>query len=480
MTAASAARWAAWLVAPLILAAMIAINGFGEPTYVMGDFRAFYCAGAAIDRGANPYLEEPLRSCEATAGPPAEPKFLRPVALPAPLPPYALLLFVPFSRLPFPLAAVAFMLLAIGAMSTAVAALQRITGASSVVLNLALAAITATVSYYVGQPMPFVFAALAGAALFARSGRWWTAAACLAVASIEPHVALAAIAGAFLAFPRMRVPLIACGAGLAAASVFAVGLPTSIASVREVVPAHALANSYEWQFSLTSILTSAGVDAPAAIRWGEAMFALMLVAGVAVAHRLRALTGDAAVMIVIPPAFAVFGGVHVHHQQLAIALPAILYVFVRSERVRIAAAVGIALAMIPWNVMSSSVLSGCAPLLVGTTAALMVGRRAGLALTLVATAIALSMLVLALLGLGPAPTHFVARAYPAGALAELSWGDFSHAALMRPSVMMQWLRIPTLVGLACGLFAIARAAYAGAGQTRRVAFGARDVVTQPG
>jgi len=480
MTAARAGRWAAWLIAPLIFAAMIAINGLGEPTYVMGDFRAFYCAGAAIADGANPYLEEPLRTCEATAGPPAEPKFLRPVALPAPLPPYALLLFVPFSRVPFPFAALAFALLSIGAMSVAVAALQRVTGASSTVLNLALAAITASVSYYVGQPMPFVFAALAGAALFVRKERWWTAAACLAAASIEPHVALAAVAAAFVAFPRMRVPLVAWGAGLAAACVFAVGWPVSVAYVRDVVPAHALANSYEWQFSLTSILTSAGVDAQAAIRWGEAMFAVMVLAGIAVAQRLRALTSDAAVTIVIPPAFAVFGGVHVHHQQLAIALPAMLYVFVRYERVRVAAAAGVALAMIPWNVMSSSVLSGCAPLLVGSTAALMIGRRAGLVLTLLAAAIALSMLVLALLGLGPAPTHFVAHAYPAGALAELSWGDFSHAALMRPSVMMQWLRIPTMAGLACGLFAIASAAYAGVGEARRVAFGARDVATQPG
>jgi hypothetical protein len=364
--------------------------------------------------------------------------------------------------------------------------LQRVTGASSVVLNLALAAITATVSLYVGQPMPFVFAALAGAALCARGGRWAGAAACLAASSIEPHVALAAIAGAFVAFPRMRLPLLLWGVGLAAASVYAVGVPVSAAYVREVVPAHALANSYEWQFSLTSILTSAGVDAPVAIRWGEAMFALMVGFGIAAAHRLRTMSGDAAVMIAVPPAFAVFGGVHVHHQQLAVALPAILYVLVRYERVRALAGVGIALAMIPWNVMSSSILSGCAPLLVGVTAALTVGRRAGLVLALSATGIALSMLVLALLGLGPAPTHFVARAYPSDALAELSWGDFSHAALMRPSVMMQWLRIPTLAGLACGLFAIVRCAYASVPSARYARTGAlavrdvaRDGATQP-
>ena len=39
------------------------------------------------------------------------------------------------------------------------------------------------------------------------------------------------------------------------------GLQTSLSYVRDVVPAHALANVYEWQFSLTSILTSLGVAA---------------------------------------------------------------------------------------------------------------------------------------------------------------------------------------------------------------------------
>ena len=95
----------AWLLAPAILAIMIALNPLNRATYLMGDFRAFYCAGAAVAQHANPYLEEPLRSCEQNAGPPAEPAFLRPVALPAPLPPYALALFVPFARLPFPAAA---------------------------------------------------------------------------------------------------------------------------------------------------------------------------------------------------------------------------------------------------------------------------------------------------------------------------------------------------------------------------------------
>ena len=372
----------------------------------MGDFRAFYCAGSVIAQHANPYLEEPLRGCERDAGPPAEPAFLRPVALPAPLPPYALALFVPFGLLPFPVAAVLYGLLLIAAMTGATALYARVTGVSSVLLNVVFAAITATVTYYVGQPVPLVFLALAAAALCARNGRWIAAGACAVAASIEPHVALPALAGMFVALPRTRLPIVVSGAVLGAAGVLAVGLATTVAYVRDVVPAHALANAFEWQFSLTSVLTSVGVAAPLAIRCGEIMFAAMVVLGVAVAMRLRKLTGDNAVMVLVPPAFGVFGGVHVHFQQLAVAFPAILYVFARYPQVRTLAASGLALAMIPWNVMSATVLAGLSPLLAGTFGWLTVGRRGGLVFSAGAAVIGFSLLALALAGPGTAAGAF--------------------------------------------------------------------------
>jgi hypothetical protein len=230
--------------------------------------------------------------------------------------------------------------------------------------------------------------------------------------------------------------------------------------VRDVLPAHALANAYEWQYSLTSLLTSFGVAAPSAIRWGELMFAAMVAIGIAAAQRLRRAQSDAAAVVLLPPAFAVFGGVHVHVQQLAVAFPAIIYVYVRYPSVRTLAATGLCAAMIPWNVMSSMVAAGLSPVLVGAFAAMRVGRRAGLWMAAGAAGIGLSVLVLALLGMGPSETHFVAGAYPADALAETSWGDFSRSALIRGSLLMQWLRVPTLVGLGCALWAVARVAFA--------------------
>jgi hypothetical protein len=157
----------------------------------------------------------------------------------------------------------------------------------------------------------------------------------------------------------------------------------------------------------------------------------------------------------------------VHFQQIAIAFPALLYAIVRYPRVRTWAAGGLIFAMLPWNVLGSTLLSGCAPLLAGTLGALVLGRRAGLVAAGCAAAVVLSLLLFALVGLGPPPVHFVPRAYPPNALAELSWGDFSHLSLMRPSLMMQWLRVPTMLGLAFALAALVRIAFDGASLGRR-------------
>jgi len=284
----------------------------------------------------------------------------------------------------------------------------------------------------------------------------------LTAATCEPHIALPAFLALAVVLAPTRVPLLTCLTAAVAAGALALGLPTTVAYVRDVLPAHALANAYEWQYSLTSILTSSGVDAPRAVELGEMMFGVMLALGIAIAARIHRLNGDATALVLIPPAFALFGGVHVHVQQLAAAFPAGLYACVHFPRVRAVTASGIALAMIPWNVVGSSALAGCAPLLVGAFAALRLGPRAGLLLAAGAAGIELSLLVLATAGLGPSEAHFVARSYPPNALAEVSWGDFSRAALMRASPLMQWLRVPTLLGFACMLGAIAYAALRGA------------------
>ena len=84
------------------------------PNFLFGDFRAFYCAGAAVGERANPYVNEPLHDCETHTQPP-ESAQIRQVTVPAPLPPYALLGFVLLARLPFLIAASIFTVASIAA-----------------------------------------------------------------------------------------------------------------------------------------------------------------------------------------------------------------------------------------------------------------------------------------------------------------------------------------------------------------------------
>src|SRR5579871_3197090 len=94
-----------WLIAPALFLVLVAVT-LHQPNYLLGDFRAFYCAGAAIDAGADPYRMQPLLGCEAaTAAAAGTPEVKYGVAVPAPLPPHALLPFAALSRLPFVIAA---------------------------------------------------------------------------------------------------------------------------------------------------------------------------------------------------------------------------------------------------------------------------------------------------------------------------------------------------------------------------------------
>ena len=445
----------AWLLAPVMLAAMIAVSA---SLNLMGDFRAFYCAGVVITQGADPYREEPLHACERRAQPPPSPAYIQDVTLPAPLPPHALLAFVPLARLPFPIAAALYWLLSFSAMSAATVLFARAAGVRCLWLNLAFAG-TATQSYFLGQPMPFALLALAATAVLLRNGRFVAASACAVLLSVEPPLALPVLLALFVALPSTRLPIFGFGSLLVLAGIVGLGLPVTIEYVRDVIPAHALANAYEWQLSLTSVLTSLGSNAAVAVRWGEAMYAAMLILGIVVAQRLWRSSGNHAALALVPPAFCVFGGVHVHLSQLVIAFPAILSIYASHPRARNLAATGITLAMVPWSAVSASVMTGFTPLLVGWFAYITMGPRRGLVLTVIAMGIAISVLALALAGFGPGDAHFVARTYPPDALAEASWGAFSRSVLARPSVLMQWIRVPVLAGLAMGLIALTRAAY---------------------
>ena len=132
------------------------------------DFRAFYCAGAALDRGADPYRVEPLRSCERATLASAGLRMDVRKFLPAPLPPYALLLFALIARLPYRLATELWFALGIMALLIAILAVQRLSGLRPFVVAIALFGSLGFASLVYGQIVPFVVAAIVVAALAAR------------------------------------------------------------------------------------------------------------------------------------------------------------------------------------------------------------------------------------------------------------------------------------------------------------------------
>jgi hypothetical protein len=440
----------------------------------MADFRAFWCGGIAVAQHVNPYLQQPLQHCEQMAGPPWEGPVLRQVALPAPLPPYALLASAALSGLPFPVAIGLYTLVLIAALSAAIALLARTIEVPSVIIAAVLAPMTWSDAILRGQPFPLVLLALAGAAFYAQRSRPTATVMCLMGAMIQPHVTLPAVLAMFVLWSRTRVPIFIGSAALGSMSIAAVGPEVALSYVLDVLPAHALANAYEWQLSLTSLLTYFGVPAARAVSFGTASYVMMTCFGVLVAARLVHRDRNLALAVLIPPAFGVFLGVHVHYHQLAIAFPAMLYVMVRPGAVRGLAAGALVAAMLPWATIVAPALIGSWTLIAGGFGRFAFGARPALliALTVAGFAVGTSLVAFLWPALGAGAAPFVAHHYPPDALAEVSWADFSRQELSRSSPLLLWLRMPTIIGVACGLAAIAFSALA----PKRELFRARAIL----
>ncbi len=312
------------------------------------DFRAFYCAGAAVAEHRDPYLTEPLRSCEnAVRG--FQPGRGLPFALPAPLPGYALAPFVLLSRLPFSLASALWALLLCASFASTVALLARMSalGAGTVVAALALGT---AYSISIGQIVPIVCAAAVAAAYFVSRGHDRSAALAAALATIEPHLGLPICLALFVARPRARIVLLACGGILAALSVGLLGIAANVEFVRDVLPAHALSEiSNEEQYSLSYVAHLAGLDERVAGALGTFSYLAMLAVGIVAGRAAAVRTGRDALLVLVPAALAVLGGPFVHVQQLAIALPAALVLCGLRGREARACAFAVVLLAVPWT-----------------------------------------------------------------------------------------------------------------------------------
>jgi hypothetical protein len=341
--------------AALVIASLIAVALFSfalaRPQYPLGswpvDFRAFYCAGAAVAEHRDPYRTEPLRTCEnETRGFPHG-RGLQ-FAFPAPLPGYALAPFAVLSRLPYPVAAGAFMAGLLASLALTVFLLDRICERRMETIFAALF-LQALYAVFLGQIVPIVCAATVAAAYFLTRGRDRLAALAGAIAMLEPHLGLPVCLALFIARPRTRPILAACGAAFAIVSVALLGLAANIEYVRDVLPAHTLSEiSNEEQYSLAYLAHLAGLGDRAASAAGTVSYLVMLVGGIVAGRAAAKRTGLAALLVLVPPAFAVFGGPFVHVQQLAIALPAALVLSGARSREGRLPAFAVMLLAVPW------------------------------------------------------------------------------------------------------------------------------------
>lgn len=338
------------------LAAIIAVSfGISCSRERFFDFRAFYCAGQVERSGADPYLQHPLEECEQSVGAPKSSPVARGVSVPAPFPGFVLALFAGLAALTFPAALFVWVAAAAIALACSALLVARTTRTPLAANAIVLGFPAVVVALPLGQVTPFILLAVAGTAAFLQAGQPRRAALAALGALLDPHVGLALGLAVFVAVPRTRSVLCGGAAAFALLGAAASGPFREWEYLRSVVPAHALANVADAaQFSTTNFAFVAGARPEVALTLGSLWYVGALAAGIVIALRLRARQGVAAVAYV-PVAFAVFGGMHTHLQQLALAVPAfMLLIATATGRRREVYATGTFFAAMPWLALALS------------------------------------------------------------------------------------------------------------------------------
>jgi hypothetical protein len=344
-----------WVSAIIVLVTLVPVflQGFvvARAGFFAGDFRAFYCAARVAYEGADPYLNEPLHSCEDSIGPRTFFEKYPGVTVPAPLPGYAILLVLPFSFLPFNVAAVLWLLLLFLAWYVCITTIVRCAG---ITWQTALALTTLSLgasSIPFGEVVPLALAGICASAYFAWKEQWDAAGVAAMVSMLEPHLGLPTCVALAVFAPAARWSLVLSFAALASLAFLMLGTSINIEYFTTVLPAHALSEaSRDTQYSLTAVLTSFGISDATAIRAGSIWYGMMVLAGTIVAGLLARKMRNGAFIACVPPAFAVFGGTFIHVTQLVAALPAIVVTipYVSGSR-RVVAVISLLLLAVPWT-----------------------------------------------------------------------------------------------------------------------------------
>jgi len=319
------------------------------------DLRAFYCAGETVAAHRDPYLTEPLRACEVREARAAGLTPYARLALPAPLPGFAFAPLALVARLPFATVSALWVLLLPAALALTALLVHKLADVPVSGIVAALVLGDGWISLANGHIVPFAVLALCASAFEIARDRPVRASIYALLASIEPHVALPACLALAVAAPKTRLPLAAGAALLAAVSLVTIGPGANLEYVLRVLPAHAHSElAAARQFSLTTLLYRSGVSAQPAILLGNVSYALLCVLGIVVARRLARSLAAPELLVLVPPAFAVFGGPFVHLTQVAVAIPALVVLMVRLSAHRTALGIALLLVALPWEDLSEN------------------------------------------------------------------------------------------------------------------------------
>jgi hypothetical protein len=430
---------------------LLAFDPATRPTGLLRDFNAFYCAGAALGQGADPYLAEPLGSCERLAQPAPLGTGRPALAVPAPLPPYVLLLFALLAHLPYPTAALIWCAVLLAAVVLAVAAMRRATG-------LPLAAVAAGfvlgdgyASISLGQLAPLAVAGLALAAMFANERRDAAAAWAAAGAMIEPHIGLPGCLALFVWKSGARLPLALAALLVVGFSLWLTGPAAALEYARSVVPAHAISElANEKQFSLSYLAHRLGAGDELALRLGTLSYLAAVALGCTIAGPLAQRLRAPGLVPALPSALALVGGPFLHIAQMPAALPCALLLSARVPQLRRSLAAVLVLLAIPW--VQFTTLGSAFGVFAGVVAAIL-SRTLGGASALRSGGIGLLALAYVALLLAlvqtpvPSPDALLAASYDPHALAESSWGLYVRTVGQANLLAFDLARVPTLAGL---------------------------------
>ena len=321
-----------------------------HPISLWRDFDAFYCAGSTINHGGDPYVAQPLGACEQIDRGPNLEHGSADLILPAPLPPYALVVFSALAHLPYQVAGALWDLILLLSTILTARALARLCRLSGIAIFALLVPTEIFSSGSLGEIAPVAIFAIAQCALAFANKRPRVAAGWSLIAMIQPHVALGAVLALLIYERASRATLVAGVAILAAISVLAVGPRDAWAYLTIVLPAHAIAEIPSTnQISLTALLSSLGSPHSIALAAGTLSLVVMLVVGLVFAGRLAKSEPNDSLIITLPVALGIVGGIFMHVNQIDAALLGTLTLWSRAKpRSRAAFAAISILIAIPW------------------------------------------------------------------------------------------------------------------------------------